>query len=68
MPRRKEGSANFVNGCASGLSEDITIIGVYEFGETETDIFPNDNWLDDSYGAAFQRPGLDHAHGRRGRA
>jgi hypothetical protein len=57
-----------VDGGASGLSDDITIIGVHEFGETRIDVFPDDNRLDGSYRTALQRPGLDHAHGRRGRA
>ncbi|HET8909687.1 MAG TPA: hypothetical protein VFN11_22250, partial [Ktedonobacterales bacterium] len=40
--------ANFVNGGGSGLTDGITIVGGHEFGETETDIFPNGGWLDGS--------------------
>jgi hypothetical protein len=41
-------SANFVNGGGSGLTDGITVVGGHEFGETETDIFPNGGWLDGS--------------------
>lgn len=38
--------ANFVNSGTTGLTDGITIVGGHEFGETETDIFPNGGWLD----------------------
>jgi hypothetical protein len=40
--------ANFVNKASAGLTDGITIVGGHEFGETETDIFPNGGWLDGS--------------------
>jgi hypothetical protein len=40
--------ANFVNSGSAGLTDGITIVGGHEFGETETDIFPNGGWLDSS--------------------
>jgi hypothetical protein len=40
--------ANFVNSGTAGLTDGITIVGGHEFGETETDIFPNGGWLDGS--------------------
>jgi hypothetical protein len=36
--------AGFVN--SPGTTDGITIVGGHEFGETETDIFPNGGWLD----------------------
>ncbi len=38
--------AGFVN--SPGTTDGITIVGGHEFGETETDIFPNGGWLDNS--------------------
>jgi hypothetical protein len=38
--------AGFVN--SPGTADGITIVGGHEFGETETDIFPNGGWLDSS--------------------
>jgi hypothetical protein len=36
--------AGFVN--SPGTTDGITIVGGHEFGETESDIFPNGGWLD----------------------
>jgi hypothetical protein len=36
--------AGFVN--SPGATDGITIVGGHEFGETESDIFPNGGWLD----------------------